>query len=52
MHAYKIKNGVLHNGQRMAFLDQGEFEAIKMLSSWEAARRDEHPFQAKIKVSA
>ena len=36
----------------MPFLDQGEFEAMKMLSSWEAARRDEHPFRAEIKVSA
>ena len=36
----------------MAFLDQGEFEAMKTLSSWEVARRDEHPFRAKIKVSA
>ena len=36
----------------MAFVDQGEFEAIKTLSGWEAARCDEHPFRAKIKVSA
>ena len=35
----------------MAFIDQGEFEAMKMLSGWEAARCDEHPFRAKIKVS-
>ena len=34
----------------MAFIDQGEFEAMKTLSSWEAARCDEHPFCAKIKV--
>ena len=33
------------------FIDQGEFEAMKMLSGWEAARCDEHPFRAKIKVS-
>ena len=34
----------------MAFIDQGEFEAMKTLSGWEAARCDEHPFRAKIKV--
>ena len=33
----------------MAFIDQGEFEAMKTLSRWEAARCDEHPFRAKIK---
>ena len=36
----------------MAFVDQGEFEAMKTLSGWEAARYDEHRFRAKIKVSA
>ena len=35
----------------MAFIDQGEFEAMKALSSWEAVRSDEHQFRAKIKVS-
>ena len=35
----------------MAFIDQGEFEAIKSLSGWKAARSDEHQFCAKIKVS-
>ena len=35
----------------MAFIDQGTFEAMKMLSGWEAARCDEHQFRAKIKVS-
>ena len=35
----------------MAFIDQGKFEAMKTLSGWEAARCDEHPFRAKIKVS-
>ena len=34
----------------MAFIDQGEFEAMKTLSGWEAARCDEHPFHVKIKV--
>ena len=33
-------------------IDQGEFEAMKTLNSWEAARCDEHPFRAKTKVSA
>ena len=36
----------------MAFVDQGEFEAMKTLSGWEAARYDEHQFCAKIKLSA
>ena len=36
----------------MAFIDQGEFEAMKTLSGWEAVRWDEHPFRVKIKVSA
>ena len=36
----------------IAFFDQGEFEAMKTLSGWEAARCDEHSFRAKIKVSA
>ena len=36
---------------RMAFIDQGEFEAMKSLSGWEAARSDEHQFRSKIKVS-
>ena len=30
---------------------KGEFEAIKSLSGWEAARSDEHQFHAKIKAS-
>ena len=34
------------------FSDQGELEAMKTLSGWEAARCGEHPFRAKIKVSA
>ena len=33
------------------FFDQGNFEAMKTLSGWEAARCDEHQFRAKIKVS-
>ena len=32
----------------MAFIDQDEFEAMKMLSGWEASRCDEHLFRAKI----
>ena len=35
----------------MAFIDQSEFEAMKMLSASEAVRCDEHRFHAKIKVS-
>ena len=35
----------------MTFIDQGEFEAMKLLSGWEAARSNEHQFRAKIKVS-
>ena len=35
----------------MAFIDQGEFEAMKTLSGWEAAHSEEHPFRGKIKVS-
>ena len=35
----------------MAFIDQGEFEAMKLLSGWKAVRSDEHQFRAKIKVS-
>ena len=34
------------------FVEQSEFEAMKTLSGWEAAHCDEHPFRAKIKVSA
>ena len=48
----KLENGVLHNEQlpqSVVFIDQGEF---KTLSGREAARCDEHPFCAKIKVSA
>ena len=36
----------------MAFIDQGEFEAMKTLSGWETAHCDGHLFRAKIKVSA
>ena len=35
----------------MAFIDQGEFEAMKSLSGWDAAHSDEHQFGAKIKAS-
>ena len=53
----KLENGILHNGQPTqsvvnGFSDQGELEAMKTLSGWEAARCNEHPFCAKIKVSA
>ena len=56
MHT-KLENGVLSNGQQPhcvvnGFVEQGEFEAMKTLSGWEAAHCDEHQFCAKIKVSA
>ena len=35
----------------MAFIDQGEFEALKLLSGWKAVRSNEHQFHAKIKVN-
>ena len=35
----------------MTFIDQGEFEAMELLSGWEAVRSEEHQFCAKIKVS-
>ena len=52
----KLENGVLCNGQPTqsvvnGFSDQGEFEAMKTLSGWEAAHCDEHQFHAKIKMS-
>ena len=52
----RLENGVLRNGQQSgstvnSFFDQGKFEAMKTLNGWEAARCDEHPFRAKIKVS-
>ena len=31
----------------MAFIDQGEFEAMKSVSGWEAARYDDNQFRAK-----
>ena len=51
-----LENGVLCNEQLSGstvnnFFDQGNFEAMKTLSGWEAARCDEHQFRAKIKVS-
>ena len=35
----------------MVFTDQGEFEAMKLLSGWEAARCNDNQFHAEIKVS-
>ena len=51
-----LENGVLRNEGPSGyavnnFLDQGNFEAMKTLSGWEAACCDEHQFRAKIKVS-
>ena len=46
-----LENGVLRHGQQpqSAFIDQGEVETLR---GCETARCDEHPFRAKIKVSA
>ena len=46
----KLENGVLRNGQQPQSVVNGfyRFEAMKMLSDWEA----EHSFRAKSKVSA
>ena len=51
-----LENGVPRNEQLSGstvnnFFDQGNFEAMKTLSGWEAACCDEHQFRAKIKVS-
>ena len=51
-----LENGVLRNEQPSGsaannFFDQGNFEAMKTLSGWEAARCGEHQFCAKMKVS-
>ena len=35
----------------MAFIDQGEFEAMKMLSGSRASRCDKHQFRGKMTVS-
>ena len=52
----RLENGVLRNGQQPgsaenSFFDYSKFEAMKLLSGWDAARCDEHQFCAKIKVS-
>ena len=49
-----LENGVLcneHQPQRCEWL-LSKFEAMKMTSGWETVRCGEHPFCAKIKVSA
>ena len=53
----KLENGVLHNEQQPQTAECCEWLLLtrvnsKTLSGWEAARCDEHPFRAKIKVSA
>ena len=53
----RLENGVLHNGQQPgsavdSFFDHSKFEAMKLLSGWEAAHCDEHLLHAKINVSA
>ena len=52
----RLKNGIFRNGQQSgsagnSFFDYSEFEAMKSLCGWVAARCDEHQFRAKIKVS-
>ena len=52
----RLKSGVLRNGQQSrsagnSFFDYSKFEAIKLLSGWDAAHCDEHQFRAKIKMS-
>ena len=56
VHMHTLENGILRNEQQLGsavnnFFDQGNFEAMKTLSGWEAAHCDEHQFHAKIKVS-
>ena len=53
-----LENGVLHNGQQSQSvvngfinIDQGEFEAMKMLSSRRTPRCDKNQFRAKMTVS-
>ena len=50
MHACKIKNGVLCNGQQpsSAMNSQGKFEAMKMLSGHRVPCCDTHQFRPKI----
>ena len=49
----KLENGILCNGQQLgsavnSFVNQGEFEAIKMLSGRRALRCDKHQFHAQL----
>ena len=47
-----LKNGVLHNRQQSQcyVIDQGEFEAMKMLSGRRVPCCDKHQFCAKVTV--
>ena len=52
----RLENGVLRNKQQPGsavnnFFDHSKFEAMKLLSGWEAAPSDKHQLHAKIKVS-
>ena len=52
-----VQRGVQRNEQPSGsgvnnFFDQGNFEAMKTLSGWEAAHCDEHKFCANITVRA
>ena len=51
-----LENGVLRNEQLSCsavnnFFNQGNFETMKTLSGWEAARCDKHQLRVEIKVS-
>ena len=52
----KLENGILSKRTAATvlwidFIDQGEFEAMKMLSGYAAPRCDKHQFHAKMTVS-
>ena len=52
----KLENGILSNGRQpqsvvKAFIDQGEFEAMKTLSGRRAWRCYKHQFRRKMTVS-
>ena len=55
MHT-RLENGVFRNWQQPGsaennFFDHSKFEAMKLLSGWEAVRSNEDQFRTKIKVS-
>ena len=48
---YVLRNGQQPGSAENSFFDHSKFEAVKLLSGWEAARSDEDQFHTKIKVS-